>query len=563
MDEATTNSFRAAQARAKALRSTGTHDDNYIVDSVMALPNLSQKAKDILKQAKVQGISTKAVDDILSLPVETKVDVGPVTSEDVRGTLKKTLGNTIGGSIANASEFLGIDKAGRALGSTLGSGDVAQLAKEGKISEQDLNKFRLGGSTGAEVAGSAALTAGSILAPGLAGAATKTLGAIKGGAAVGAGFGAAGAVEGGARNLGQVAEGAAGGALLGAAVPVAGRVLKYAAGRSNSKLLSIITGEGTDVIESALKNPTAADTAIANGDDALRTVVSNAGSKSIALRDGFQKAYRTGIDEIGKAVQAETGSPTITTRKDVQSNLVRALEGSKINVTKNGTLDFSQSQVQANPGEMTKIQQAYDAVRTWKDFSFAGTDELKHLFGKLTKFADEAGVPSKSPTLGRAYNGLNNLITDKVPKSLATEYSAANSKYSKTIDLYDDMVDAFNKGDPFSRVANLFSKNKDTLRQIVDFYDSNSGNPSVAGTVAGRELSAEKAASFGILNPRTWMDFIFSPKLQAQMITKLGHAENAVKGATKVGRTLTGAAEAGKAVGSRVLTGLESMAGGR
>src|SRR6185436_2289559 len=177
MDEKTINSLRQAQARAKALRSAGTHSDDYIVDSVMAIPSLTQQAKDIFKQAKVQGVSTKAIDDVLALPVEYKVDVSPVSSEDVRNTLKRNLGETAGGSIANVSEFLGTDKIGRAAGSTLGAGDVNSLAREGKISEDQARNFRAGGSTTGELIGSAVLTAGSILAPGIGGAAAKTLGA--------------------------------------------------------------------------------------------------------------------------------------------------------------------------------------------------------------------------------------------------------------------------------------------------------------------------------------------------------------------------------------------------
>lgn len=555
VDEKTLGGFRVAKWRAEALRSSGQHDDGYIVDSLMKMPQLSQSAKDILKQAKVQGVSTKAIDDILALPVEQKLEIAPVSSQDVRNSLERTLGKTAGGALASTSEFLGIDKIGRAIGSYLGSGELVKLKNEGKITQEQLTNFQQGGSTKRELLGSAAMTLGSVVAPGLAGTATKALGAIKGGAAVGAGFGAAGALEGGARTLSEVAGGAVGGAALGGAIPAAGRVLKYAAGRLDSKALSILTGEGTDVVESALKNPRAADAAIANGDEALRTVVQKGATQTVAIRDTFNKAYRTGMEEIGKQAQAVTGKATLTDKKVVQDTFKKVLESAKVAV-KGNKLDFSQSQIQANPGEMAKVQQAYDAIKTWKDWSFAGTEDFKHLVGKLTKFADDAGTPSKSPTLGRAYNALNNVIKDSLPENLAKEYASANSKYSKTIDLYDEMVDAFNKGDPFSRVANLFSKNKDSLRQIVDFYDEKTGE-GVAATVAGRELSAEKQAAFGLLNPRSWIDLLFSPKLQATGITALGKGQEAVRNSTTA-RTL------GQGVGSitpRILGGAAGQVG--
>lgn len=553
MDEKLIAGLRIAQARAQAMRSSGSHDDAYIVDSVMSIPTMPQQVKDILKQAKVQGVASKAIDDILQLPVASKPDVSPVTSEDTRNTLKRSLGDTVGGSIANVSEFLGIDKIGRAIGSTLGGGKVRELAAEGKITPEESKNFQQAGSTKLELLGSAAQTLGSVVAPGLTKAAAGAMGLVKGSAAVGAGFGAAGGLQAGHRDLGSLAGDAALGAGIGAAVPIAGKLLQYAAGRLGSKALSIATGEGTDVIESALKNPRAADAAISNGDDALRTVVQKGAAETVQLRDAFNKAYRTGIEQIGELAEKQTGSAVITDRTKVKDAFIKALESAKITVGKGGKLNFTQSQAQANPGEVAKIQQAYDALKTWKDFSFAGADDFKHLIGKLTRFADDAGVPSKSPTLGRAYNSINNLIKASLPEDLGAQYTAANSKYSKTIDVYDEMVDAFNKGDPFSRLANLFSKNKDSLRQVVDFYDNKTGE-GVAATVAGRELAAEKTAAFGILNPRSWLDFFISPQIQAKGITAVGKGQEFVRN-SPTARTL---GNVRASVGPRFLTGIEA-----
>ena len=83
------------------------------------------------------------------------------------------------------------------------------------------------------------------------------------------------------------------------------------------------------------------------------------------------------------------------------------------------------------------------------------------------------------------------------------------------------MVDAFNSGDPFTRIANSLGKNKDSVRGLLEWYEKQSGKP-VLPVVAGRELAMEKTAAFGFLNPRSWIDFFISPKIQAKIVTKVG-----------------------------------------
>ena len=40
--------------------------------------------------------------------------------------------------------------------------------------------------------------------------------------------------------------------------------------------------------------------------------------------------------------------------------------------------------------------------------------------------------------------------------------------------------------------------------------------------VAGRELAMERKAPFGFLNPRSWLDFFWSPEMQAKFVTRTG-----------------------------------------
>lgn len=288
------------------------------------------------------------------------------------------------------------------------------------------------------------------------------------------------------------------------------------------KLLSIFTGEGNDVIKSALDNPQVADIGIKGGDEALRKAVQTGATSSIKARSAFSKAYNDSFTNLVKK-----NPNKLVSRQKILYSFVDDLEKAGVKV-KNGELDFSTSLINANPGEASKIKNAYEALQNWDDWSLEGTNLYKQLIGKLTKFPTEAGGTSKSPFLGKFYNSIDNEIKLNLPKNQAKLYSEMNKKFSENIDMYDEMVDAFNSGDPFTKLAQIFGKNKDTLRQVVDFYEKTTGNK-ISPIVAGRTLAEEKPAAFGFLNPRQWIDFFVPPKTQAQLVTKIGKAKQAVK----------------------------------
>ena len=185
-------------------------------------------------------------------------------------------------------------------------------------------------------------------------------------------------------------------------------------------------------------------------------------------------------------------------------------------------LNFSISKIKANPGEVAKIQSAYEAVKIWKDWSFSGVVELKQLLGKLRTFEESALKQSKSPTLGKLYHFVDETIKSRLPNNVRQNYIKANTYFSKNIDLVNEMYDAFNSGDTFKKLAQIFGKNNDSLRQIVKRYEQVSGEK-FTSTLAGRELSAE--GEMALFNPRTWLDAVVPPKIQASIITgsaKLG-----------------------------------------
>ncbi|MCK9371054.1 hypothetical protein M0R04_14175 [Candidatus Dojkabacteria bacterium] len=287
----------------------------------------------------------------------------------------------------------------------------------------------------------------------------------------------------------------------------------------DEKLLAIFSGEETSVVKKALENPQIADLGITQGDTALRTAVNQGAESSIKARQTFTQAYGDAFKTLVKDNPAK-----VTNRQKVLYQFTDELTNQGVKI-KNGKLDFKTSKIVANPGEITKINNAYEAIKGWKDFSLQGTNELKQLVGQLTKFATEAGGSSKSPFLGRFYKYLDDQIKGGLTPEAKLQYETMNKKFGDTIGLYDDMVKAFNSGDPFTKLAQLFGKNKDALRQVIDFYESTTGNQ-IAPIVAGRTLAMEKQAAFGFLNPRSWVDFFIPPEVQAKIVTGYGKLKN-------------------------------------
>ncbi len=282
------------------------------------------------------------------------------------------------------------------------------------------------------------------------------------------------------------------------------------------KLLGIFTGEDTDIIKQALDNPFAADKGIQGGDEALRKIVNIGSEKSVKLKNSFIGGYKESKNQLLGSYNQKILLP----KNDLLGEFNKLLKENKV-IIKNGMPDFSISPINANPGEVSKINAVYEALRKYPKFTLDELDDFKILVGKLTKFATEAGGSSKSPILGRFYHIIDIIIKEKLPKDLADKYTILNKTFSENIELFDDMVDAFNSGDPFTKLSNVFGKNKDTLRQVIDFYEKQSGEE-ILPVVAGRELAMERKAAFGFLNPRSWIDLFISPKLQAKIITRIG-----------------------------------------
>lgn len=338
-----------------------------------------------------------------------------------------------------------------------------------------------------------------------------------------------------------------------AATYAGGKVLGFVGKRLADrfpKLLGIITGTDPDIVRTALANPKVADLGIKQGDEALRLAAQKAGRGAIQLRDSFIKGHTTAMDEAVFKGMGVTKGFARGLKDDITNKFSNSLKSNGVKIIEGG-LDFVKSPIKANPGEITKINSAYEAVQNWTNWSQRGVHNLKQLIGQLTKFPTETGGTSKSPFLGRFYGFLNEQVKRGLAKDRVALYEQLNKKFTDNIDMFDDTVDAFNRGDVFTRLAQTFSKNKDELRRILDFYEKQTGE-AISPIVAGRALAEERQAAFGFLNPREWIDFFWAPKEQAKFTVRLGQAERVLGG---IGKRIKGAALVGTQQAARRLFG--------
>lgn len=452
-----------------------------------------------------------------------------------KGILVETPIKTTGGFNPSAGTVLPEEQQGGRFSNTgfmqrlklgFGSTQAAEQQHELEKSKGLRGKFDIGDI--ADVAGSALPIIGGILGG-------------AGGTILGAGVGA---IPGSAigSTAGQALKQTIGGALgvrkdvtpLGETIkPLATGAFDYLGGKATKYVISrlprifgLLSGESDETVKLALSNPKAADLGIQQGDEALRNIVKEGSDKTIQMRTTFVQAQKEAFDKL-----AQENTNKLVPKQKILNQFLGDLVDKGVRV-EDGTLNFATSKIKANPGEIGKINAAYEAISQWDDFSLKGVNELKQLVGSLTKFADDAGIPSKSPFLGQYYKYLDDTIKGALPEKSRITYTVMNKRFSDTIDMYDDLVDAFTKGDPFVRLANSLGDNKDTLRQILKFYDEKTGS-GVLSTIAGRSIGAEKQAAFGFLNPRFWIDFAISPKAQGGIITRTGKIVNPLRSATQ------------------------------
>ena len=299
-----------------------------------------------------------------------------------------------------------------------------------------------------------------------------------------------------------------------------GKILQKAVVPLAVRAWSIVTGQSDDIARAIFQNPDIADKTLKTGvDKTLRETVAKGSDASVKIRTEFINKFSTVIDKIFKGQKKSIAIP-----KDLMDGLDDLIRNKGVKATEKG-LDFSVSEIAARPGEATKIQSVYKIINEWKDYTPKGLIEFKRLVGKFIKFPKEGGGVSKSPILGQYYHFIDSLIKERVPKNISKAYSLADKTFSEKIALYDDIVDAFNSGDPFKRLAGLFSKNQDTLRELIKFFEAQSGKK-VFPVVATREMSLPGTQA--IFNPRTYVDWLVSPKIQTILNILAGKAYRSI-----------------------------------
>jgi len=310
------------------------------------------------------------------------------------------------------------------------------------------------------------------------------------------------------------------------------KVGKYIANRM-PPLLATLTGQNTDEITKILNNPKIADLGIQQGDDALRAMVDEGAKKSIQLKGDFIKAQADAVAKIAK----QYPQPLLE-RNQFLDLFKSALRQENIRVSKVGNIMFSKEFLASDGGRYANsIAKVWNAARVKRGFDLNSIVDIKQVIGEAAGFP-KAGGTSKIPALGRLYHQLDNMIKAKLPTNLAKQYGELNEAFSGNIKNYSDLAKAFNSADPFSKVAGVFANNKDSLRRLMIFYEQKTGQK-ITTVLAGRNIATERGSiPFGILNPRSWIDIVISPSMQAKGVSMIGKTLPAAKIISKYMRGL-------------------------
>lgn len=229
-------------------------------------------------------------------------------------------------------------------------------------------------------------------------------------------------------------------------------------------------------------------------------------------------------------------------------------------------LDFSKSPV-VSPGEMRNVQETFNTISSWSDFSARGMQDLAERVGALRKF--ESGAHSESSAIiSKVYNritgsgsyGQNALIPKYVPELAKLRTNFAKNK--ETLDTIGAVLNSSKIGptsqqSAVSRLDNLFKENRDVYLNAVEELGKRSGID-VVSLLAGAEHqkilpdyirgiggAATVGAGTGLVSP--WailLSPLFSPRfagLVSRNASKIGRATSQVArfGATQATRGTT------------------------
>ncbi|MCP3684579.1 MAG: hypothetical protein GY861_18080 [bacterium] len=292
-------------------------------------------------------------------------------------------------------------------------------------------------------------------------------------------------------------------------------VADYTVSRS-PKAMGIFSAEGDDVVKAFLANPEAADIGLRQGDEALKAVITRGRKNAFDMKENVVKGHALAKEKImGNYTKA------LVPKKEINKHFDDLLKEYDVVKNKDGSLNFDRSKITINPGEVSQINKVLKRLNAMSTATVNELDDFKQFVNGLVNWKTTIGAKKSSALLKRFGYQLDETITSKLPKDISKQYSVLNENFSKTIRMYNDFVNAFEKGDPFKRVAGVFGQNNATIRELMTKYEALTGEK-VFSTVAGRAIGMEKAAPFGFLNPRSWIDLLVSPQTQGRIIAKTG-----------------------------------------
>lgn len=324
-----------------------------------------------------------------------------------------------------------------------------------------------------------------------------------------------------------------------------GKALASRAGSSGSSLgaqgVQFLTGEPATAAEALFKAGQEGGTTAEAAQAALRgaiapnDIVDEAMSALKNIADQQSADYTASLEKISSIGDA---LPMKESLYKIQDALDAQLTKFGINVSKDGTLDFSRSSI-SDGADANKVQQAYSTIRSWGlqpgDRTPIGLDMLKRKLGNLFN----------SKTDGKPVGAFLTPLKQSVRQVLSQVpgYDEMTAKYSQTQDLIDELQKTYSltgKANPdtvFRKLTSAFRSN-DALRIQMLRVLGESGQNALEAKIAGATFSpyfargirgslieggAVFAAMQGLLTPKFLaVALATSPRVMGEFIMALG-----------------------------------------
>ncbi len=289
---------------------------------------------------------------------------------------------------------------------------------------------------------------------------------------------------------------------MSAVIPIGGKLVKYGvkdvAGGLLKRLASTATGAGTDIIDTILTKPKVAQKAMGgNGVKILSDAAQEISNKVKVINKQASDDYARGIADISKKYaveQVENGTKILTdsrekiiSKSDVFETALKKLDDFGVKVDTSDGIKLKNT-VLASSDEK-KLLDVFKEINQWDDLSIDGYVRLsRKIKGHIAKVPETESQRQLAKILGDMSDSLRSSIGDAIP-----EFKAMNLKYAGDKKIIKELQTHFGKvsDDPqqlvrtVKKLQNLFTKNKEQAREILERIDLGD----IDAQVAGAELS--------------------------------------------------------------------------